>query len=162
VCLWPERQSGAKRRSLCLRAQQPAANEVRGVFHSGRGDPVASQRINCQTPGLARSTPTDPLPRPLPRELVRDLLGITRALYRAELAKPSPDRARVERLLEIGKQYPLALDMSGRVASDTMGARAALGWAEKATAALGALVADSLELAPAVAATAVKLRARRG
>jgi hypothetical protein len=46
-----------------------------------------------------------PLPHPLPREIVRDLLGITRALYRAELAKASSDRARLERLLQIGQQY---------------------------------------------------------
>jgi hypothetical protein len=89
---------------------------------------------------------------------VRDLLGITRALYRAELAKPTPDPARVEHLLAIGKQYRLALEMSSKYEPDTMGARAALGWAERATAALGELVAASLDLAPAVAATAVKLR----
>jgi hypothetical protein len=109
---------------------------------------------------LARTTSTRPIPRPLPRELVRDLLGITRALYRAEMVKTSANQARVERLLEIGQQYRLALEMGGKYAPDTMGARAALGWAEKATAALGELVADSLDLAPAVAATAVKLRAR--
>jgi hypothetical protein len=89
---------------------------------------------------------------------VRDLLGITRALYRAELSKPIADRARIERLLQIGQQYRQALQMGARYAPDTMAGRAALGWAETATAALGDLVADSLELAPAVAATAVKLR----
>ncbi len=73
--------------------------------------------------------------------------------------KPNSDRARLERLLQIGQQYRQALVMGAKYAPDTMGGRAALGWAETATAALGELVADSLELAPAVA-TAVRLRRR--
>jgi hypothetical protein len=97
---------------------------------------------------------------PLPREAVRDLLGITRALYRAERAKPGTSYARLEQLLEIGKQFRLALDLS-KYEPDTMGGRAARSWAEKATAALGEIVADSELMAPAVAATAERLRRAR-
>lgn len=100
------------------------------------------------------------LPLPFPREVVRDLLGITRALYRAEVAKPNPDRSRVERLLQIGQLYRTALEMA-KYAPDTIGGRAARAKAERATAALGEYVADSELMAPAVAATAAGLR-RRG
>jgi hypothetical protein len=100
------------------------------------------------------------LPLPFPREAVRDLLGITRALYRAEKARPNLDAARLECILEIGKQFRLALDLS-RYDPDTMGGRAARSWAEKATQALGELVADSELMAPAVAATAERLRRAR-
>lgn len=96
------------------------------------------------------------LPLPFPREVVRDLLGITRALYRAEKARSNLDAARLECLLEIGKQFRLALDLS-KYDPDTMGGRAARGWAEKATRALGQFVADSELMAPAVAATAARL-----
>jgi hypothetical protein len=118
--------------------------------------PVAPRCRGCQTATLARTT----LPLPFPREVVRDLLGITRALYRAEKAKPNLDAARLEQLLEIGKQFRLALDLSNYDA-DTMGGRAARSWAEKATATLGEFVADSELMAPAVAATAERLSRRR-
>jgi hypothetical protein len=90
---------------------------------------------------------------------VRDLLGITRALYRAEKRKRPLNAARLEQLLEIGKQLRLALDLS-RYDSDTMGGRAARRWAEKATEALGQFVADSELMAPAVAAMAERLTRR--
>jgi hypothetical protein len=88
---------------------------------------------------------------------VRDLLGITRALYRAELAADLPlVETRCARLQEIGKQYRLALQLAESGAG-TMGSRAAWTWAEKATAALGEVVASSAELALMVRASAVKL-----
>lgn len=59
------------------------------------------------------------------REAVRDLLGITRALYRAELAMRRADKARLDKLEEIGKQYKLALELSSKCPPDTMGGRAA-------------------------------------
>jgi hypothetical protein len=96
---------------------------------------------------------------PFPKEAVRDLLGITRALYRAEKAMPALNAARLEQLLEIGKQFRLALDLS-KFEPDTMGGRAARSWAEKATKALGQFVADSELMAPAVAATAARLGRR--
>lgn len=98
--------------------------------------------------------------QPFPREAVRDLLGITRALYRAELAAPPPraDRARIDRLLEIGKQYRLALDLGIKCPPDTLGGRAARHWADTATAALGEFVASSELMATAVACTALKLK----
>jgi hypothetical protein len=95
---------------------------------------------------------------PLPRGVVRDLLGITRALYRAELALPPPraDRLRLERLEEIGKLFRRALELS-RGEPDTMGHRAAWSWAEQATHALGEFVGEDLQLGAVLRASAVKL-----
>jgi hypothetical protein len=85
---------------------------------------------------LVRTTSTEPIKRPpFPREAVRDLLGITRALYRAELAAPSPDRGKLERLHQIGKEFRMALDLGAKYEPDTMAGRAARGWADQATAA---------------------------
>jgi hypothetical protein len=107
-------------------------------------------------PCLARNT------GPFPREAVRDLLGITRALYRAELALPEAQRqpSRLDRLVEIGKQYRLALELGSRCNPDTMGGRAARSWAETATAALGEVVAESDWVAKAVRETARRLSNR--
>lgn len=91
---------------------------------------------------------------------MRDLLGITRALYRAEKRTRTLNAARLEQLLEIGKQLRLALDLS-RYDADTMGGRAARRWAEQATETLGRFVADSELMAPAVAAMAERLRRRQ-
>lgn len=95
---------------------------------------------------------------PLPRGIVRDLLGITRALYRAELALPPPraDRLRLERLTEIGQQLRRALELS-RGQPDTMGHRAAWSWAEQATRALGEFVGDEMKLGEVLRASVVKL-----
>jgi hypothetical protein len=95
--------------------------------------------------------------------VVRDLLGITRALYRAELALPPPraDRLRLDRLEEIGKQFRRALDLS-KGEPDTMGHRAAWTWAERATQALGEFVGDDLPLGSVLRASAVKLVAGAG
>jgi hypothetical protein len=95
----------------------------------------------------------------LPRGIVRDLLAIARLLYRAELAR-KPDAmqpARLARLEEIGKQLRLALNLS-KGEPDTMGHRAAWGWAEKATAALGEVVGAHLPVADVLRASVGKLR----
>jgi hypothetical protein len=96
-----------------------------------------------------------------PREIVRDLLGITRALYRAEFALPPPrsNRLRLDHLEEIGKKFGRALDLS-RGDPDTMGHRAAWSWAEQATQALGEFVGDEMQLGPVLQATAKRLRRR--
>jgi hypothetical protein len=97
--------------------------------------------------------------RPSSRGIVRDLLAIARVLYRAELAR-KPDAmqpARLARLEEIGKQLRLALDRS-RGQPDTMGHRAAWGWAEKATSALGEIVGAHLPLGDVLRASLEKLR----
>lgn len=98
-------------------------------------------------------------PRALPRGVVRDLLGITRALYRAELALPPPraDRRRLEQLEEAGRMFRRALALSQHE-PDTMGHRAAWSWAEKATATLGAYVGEDLRLGPVLRASAAKLQ----
>lgn len=119
--------------------------------HRHAAGPVASRGDGCQTAILAWTS------HPFPRELVRDLLGITRALFRAERVKPNPDAARVERLRQIGELYREALDMGTRYASDTMAGRAARVKAERATTVLGEFVAESELMAPAVAAAAERL-----
>jgi hypothetical protein len=91
----------------------------------------------------------------LPLPVVRDLLGITRALYRAEHARAQPDIAVLQKLERIGELLRLALDL-GQGRPDTLGMRAAWNWAEQACEALGAVVAD-LELEPAVRATIERL-----
>jgi hypothetical protein len=95
----------------------------------------------------------------LPRGIVRDLLAIARVLYRAELAR-KPDAmqpARLAQLQAIGTMLRRALDLS-RGEPDTMGHRAAWGWAEKATAALGQMVGEHLPLAAVLRASTEKLR----
>lgn len=98
---------------------------------------------------------------PFPRQAVRDLLGIVRGLYRAERASELPDARRLEKLEEVGTQYRLALELGIKCEPDTVGGRAARGWAEKATATLGEVVAESALVASAVRATAAKLRRAR-
>ena len=92
----------------------------------------------------------------IPLGVVRDLLGIVRAVYRAEQRKPAPEPGRLAALVTIGEQLSLALEL-GQGAPDTMGGRAAWGWAGKAGDALSALAAD-LELEPAVRATLERLK----
>jgi len=110
---------------------------------------------------MARSKPSTMLPRSFSKEVVRDLLGITRALFRAERAKPSPDASRLARLQDIGKRYRRALDMSGKYPPDTLGGRSAYNAAVEATEALGQFVADTEPVSLAVAATAKRLRRGR-
>lgn len=93
----------------------------------------------------------------LPRGVVRDLLGITRALYRSELAAGG-NPVRLQLLADVGKQLRDALELS-RVKPDTMGHRAAWMWAEKGAAALGEFVgANETTLATVLRASSAKLR----
>lgn len=94
----------------------------------------------------------------LPRGVVRDLLGITRALYRAELAAGG-NPVRLQLLADVGKMLRSALDLS-KVQPDTMGHRAAWMWAAKGAAALGEFVGASAEttLATVLRASSAKLR----
>jgi hypothetical protein len=94
--------------------------------------------------------------KPFPLALVRDLLGIVRAIYRAERAALPPDHRTLEALEQIGQELRMALDL-GKNEPGSMGYRAAWSWAEQATAKLGALVTD-MHVAPAVKATSAKLR----
>jgi hypothetical protein len=71
---------------------------------------------------LARSKPSSMLPLPFPREVVRDLLGITRAPYRAEQARETPDLSRLARLEKSGADSGRH-DMGARFAPDTLGRR---------------------------------------
>jgi hypothetical protein len=98
------------------------------------------------------------LPIPFPKDAVRDLLGITRALFRAERSKASPDPSRLARLRDVGTRYREALEWGAKCASDTMGGRAALSKAEAATVTLGELVAESDMMVGAVVATGQRLR----
>jgi hypothetical protein len=101
------------------------------------------------------------IPIPFPREVVRDLLGITRALYRAERLKPAPNPSRLARLEEVGRQYRQSLEQGVKFGPDTLGGRAALSWAERATTTLAELVAESELMVGAVAAMGQRLRRRR-
>jgi hypothetical protein len=64
-------------------------------------------------------------------------------------------------LIEIGKQYRQALDLGTKCEPDTMGGRAAVSWAEKATAALGEFVGEDMTVGAAVRATVAQLRRAR-
>lgn len=90
---------------------------------------------------------------PFPFGAVSDLLGIARALFRA-----TADESRRERLVNIGREIRQALDMARRSGPGTLGRRAAWDRAERATAALGELVADGSTVAPLVRAAATRLR----
>lgn len=95
---------------------------------------------------------------PFPFEPVRDLLGITRALYRAADGEPR----RQAELQRIGLGLREALELARRSGEGTLGRRAAWTKAERATKALGALVADGCAVEPLVQATAICLaRGRR-
>lgn len=93
---------------------------------------------------------------PLPLGALRDLLGIARGLYRATLADDPRDVARLQALEDIGRTLRAALGAAG-AHPGTIAHGEAWTAAQRATKALGALVADS-PLAPVVAATARCIR----
>lgn len=70
----------------------------------------------------------------LPRGAVRDLLSLARALYRAEFARGGHP-VRLQALAEIGHALREALELS-KVEPDTIGHRAAWGWAQRGTRSL--------------------------
>jgi hypothetical protein len=96
----------------------------------------------------------NPYPR-LPLGAVRDLLVITRALYRALLAA-NPNDARLLALTDIGNilKSVLAAARAHPGTSDHLSAWAA---AEQASRALCALVDESIQLGPVIAATARRI-----
>jgi hypothetical protein len=90
---------------------------------------------------------------PLPFAAVRDLLGITRAMYRATLADDPRDVVRLQALEDVGRTLKAVLGARGAPPGTIQHVEA---WsaAERATKALGELVAESTELAPLIAVTA--------
>jgi ABC-type tungstate transport system permease subunit len=94
---------------------------------------------------------------PFPFGAVRDLLGITRALYRAADGEPQ----RQSQLQQIGLGLRQALDLARRTQEGTLGRRGAWQQAERATEALGELVADGCAVESLVRATAVCLGRQR-
>lgn len=92
----------------------------------------------------------------LPRETVRDLLGITRALYRATLLNDPRDVVRLQALVDIGRDYRMALT-KGRAHPGTIPHQEAWDAANRATKALCSLVEESMALAPLLRASAQKL-----
>jgi len=96
-----------------------------------------------------------PNSEPLPRHVVRDLQGIARALYAAcqEAGAPAADLARIA---DAGKAFATALDMS-RTEPDTIGHRAAWGWADKGIA----ILSECLRTGDASTATLVSTWAER-
>lgn len=69
---------------------------------------------------------------PLPIREVRDLLGIVRAMYRAEAAATHPSRTRLVRLAKIGERLTAALELATASTPGTVGHRAAWQQAEDA------------------------------
>ena len=92
-----------------------------------------------------------------PFEAVRDLLGITRALYRAERDGPG-DPVRLQELVEIGEAYRTALNLARRGGERSLGTSAAWNWATLATERLCALVGDETKAGPMVLAAAGRVR----
>lgn len=90
---------------------------------------------------------------------MRDLLGIVRALYRAE-NEMIPSRAQRLRDLEmIGRELGATLELARKSPDpDSLGHRAAWDRAERALARLATLVDDAQPLRPALDATAAKVR----
>jgi hypothetical protein len=96
--------------------------------------------------------------QPFPRQTVRDLLGITRALYRAERHTDLPlVEERCRKLTDIGTQYQLALKLA-KSGPGTADSRAAMQRVARATAALEEFVANTTDVGLLVNATAARLR----
>lgn len=95
----------------------------------------------------------------LPRDIVRDLLGIARAFYVARDRAAAP-HAELERIAEAGRAFTTALELS-RTNPDTVGHRAAWGWAEKGLASLSeCLRAEDASTARLVSTWAERFRRR--
>jgi hypothetical protein len=94
----------------------------------------------------------------LPRDVVRDLLGITRALYATrKAAGAGPEE--LAKLEGAGKEFVMALELSGKTEPDTNGHRAAWSKADRGTAALlDLLVCCDDSLAKLVLAWAERLK----
>ncbi len=87
----------------------------------------------------------------LPLDALRDLIGVVRALYRA-LRAESGHPVTLEDLRTIGSELVEALELARKCDAGTLGHVAAWAKAERATAALGKLVQESMPLKPAVEA----------
>lgn len=95
----------------------------------------------------------------LPRHIVRDLLGISRALYVARTNAEAP-HAELAKIAEAGRSFATALDLS-KTQPDTVGHRAAWGWADKGLALLSeSLRAEDESTAKLVANWAERLRVK--
>jgi plasmid stabilization system protein ParE len=78
--------------------------------------------------------------KPLPKETIRDLLGIARALYVVRNNQRAA-QAELDRIREVSAWLVDALELA-RARPDTLGHRAAWFKAERATAALTALLIE--------------------
>ncbi|MFO0619671.1 MAG: hypothetical protein U0414_44215 [Polyangiaceae bacterium] len=74
---------------------------------------------------------------PLPLREVRDLLGIVRAMYRAESASTHPSSTKLARLKKIGESLTTALELASASTPGTVGHRAAWQHADDALEGLG-------------------------
>lgn len=83
----------------------------------------------------------------LPIREVRDLLGIVRAMYRAETVSTHPSSTKLARLKRIGEGLTTALELASASSPGTVGHRAAWQHADEALTALGHEVSllESLE-----------------
>jgi hypothetical protein len=95
----------------------------------------------------------------LPRDIVRDLLGIARAFYVAR-GRASAPHAELACIAEAGRAFATALELS-RTDPDTVGHRAAWGWADKGLAQLSeCLRAENTSTALLVSTWSERLRTR--
>ncbi|MFO0616864.1 MAG: hypothetical protein U0414_29990 [Polyangiaceae bacterium] len=83
----------------------------------------------------------------LPIPAVRDLLGIVRAMYRAEAASAHPSSTKLARLRKIGASLTTALELASASTPGTVGHRSAWEHADDAIERLSAEITllDSLE-----------------
>ncbi len=96
----------------------------------------------------------------LPASAVRDLIGIVRSLY-FTWQEREVGPAKLGELVAIGRELRDALELAVRTEPDTIGHRAAWSRAERATAALCAMIADEEALRPVVVAAVKRVgRAR--
>ena len=96
---------------------------------------------------------------PLPREAIRDLLGVVRALYRAEKTG-SARPAELKRLEGIGRRLVYAIELAGS-RPGSVGGRAAWEHAEAACKELGEVVEHFTLAMPMVEAAQAAVTGRR-
>jgi hypothetical protein len=111
-------------------------------------------------PEMAGSHAWNPYP-PLPRETVRDLLGIVRAMYRANVASDPRDVVRLQTLTEIGRDLRASLADARGTHPGTLKHIEAWIAAERAMRRLGDLVAGdtpATEVTALVRAVAARMK----
>ena len=96
----------------------------------------------------------------LPLNAVRDLIGIVRAMYFAWQERGATQE-KLNELVHVGRELRQALELAARTEPDTVGHRAAWSRAERANAALCAMIAEEEAVRPVIEAAVKRVgRAR--